>query len=268
MMTNLGQIRWARIILADRLNLSSEANNISRLLVRKSLVTLGEKSNAGGVSLPARALERARVFEAPLGGYLKRGLDIVIASLMLISLAPILIMIALIIYFTMGRPIFFGHESIGYNGIPFRCYKFRTMVTDAKERLALYLANNPAAAAEWQATQKLKDDPRVTRYGQLLRKSSLDELPQLINTLRGEMTCVGPRPVTADELRRYGPSARHYLRVRPGLTGLWQVSGRSNTSYRYRVVLDRTYVTSWSISLDVQILLKTAPALFRLRDSA
>jgi exopolysaccharide production protein ExoY len=208
------------------------------------------------------------VSEAPLGGYVKRGLDIFIASLMLISLAPILIMIALIIYFTMRRPIFFAHERIGYNGIPFRCYKFRTMVSDAKERLALYLANNPGAAAEWEATQKLKNDPRVTRFGQLLRRSSLDELPQLINTLRGEMTCVGPRPVTADELRRYGPSARHYVRVRPGLTGLWQVSGRSNTSYRYRIVLDRTYVTSWSIWLDAEILLKTAPAVFRFRDTA
>jgi exopolysaccharide production protein ExoY len=177
-------------------------------------------------------------------------------------------MISLIIYFRMGRPVFFAHERIGYNGVPIRCYKFRTMVHDAKERLEIYLANNPDALAEWRATQKLRYDPRITAFGQLLRKSSLDELPQLINTLRGEMTCVGPRPITADELKRYGPSARHYLRVRPGLSGLWQISGRSNTSYRYRIVLDRTYVTSWSIWLDVQILLRTAPAVFRLKDSA
>jgi exopolysaccharide production protein ExoY len=179
-----------------------------------------------------------------------------------------MLMIALIIYFTMGRPIFFAHERIGFNGVSFRCYKFRTMVKDAKERLALYLKNNPAALAEWESTQKLRDDPRVTRFGQLLRKSSLDELPQFINTLRGDMTCVGPRPVTAAELRRYGTSARHYKRVRPGLSGLWQVSGRSNTSYRYRIVLDRAYVTSWSIWLDVRILLKTASAVLRLKDSA
>ncbi len=206
---------------------------------------------------------------APVGGYLKRGLDIFVSSVMLISLAPIMLMVALIIYFTMGRPIVFSHERVGFQGVRFRCYKFRTMVKDAEERLTLHLQNDRAALAEWEATQKLRKDPRITWFGQLLRKSSLDELPQLVNIFRGDMTCVGPRPVTLDELhRRYGTSARHYLRARPGLTGLWQVSGRSNTSYRYRVAIDRTYVTSWSILLDVKILLKTAPAVFRLRDSS
>jgi exopolysaccharide production protein ExoY len=171
------------------------------------------------------------------------------------------------IFFTMGRPIVFVHERIGFNGVPFRCYKFRTMVKDAKERLAHYLEYNSAAQAEWESTQKLRDDPRVTLFGRLLRKSSLDELPQLINSLLGDMTCVGPRPVTALELQRYGTSARFYKRSRPGISGLWQVSGRSNTSYRYRVALDRAYVTSWSIWLDVKILLKTASVVLRFKDS-
>ena len=205
----------------------------------------------------------------PVGGYLKRGGDIFISGMLLIALAPLMLMVAFAIYVTMGRPIFFSHERVGFRGAPFRCHKFRTMVKDAKERLNHYLEDNPVALAEWKATHKLRNDPRITPFGQLLRKSSLDELPQLINILRGEMTCVGPRPVTSMELyQNYGTSARHYLRVRPGLTGLWQVSGRSNTSYRYRVALDRTYVTSWSVWLDVQILLKTGPAVFRLRDSA
>ncbi len=207
--------------------------------------------------------------QAPVGGYLKRGTDVFISSVMLTSLAPIIVMVSLIIYITMGRPIFFSHERVGFNGRRFRCYKFRTMVKDSKERLALHLRSNPAARLEWEATRKLRNDPRITRIGQLLRKSSLDELPQLINILRGDMTCVGPRPITTDELReQYSTSARHYLRARPGLTGLWQVSGRSNTSYRYRVALDRTYVTSWSIWLDAKILLRTGPAVFRVRDSA
>jgi exopolysaccharide production protein ExoY len=204
----------------------------------------------------------------PLGGWQKRGLDILISCIVLVSLAPIMLMISLIIYFTMGRPIIFAHERIGFNGVPFRCYKFRTMIHNADERLATYLENNGSAIAEWKSTQKLRNDPRITRFGLLLRKSSLDELPQFINTLRGDMTCVGPRPVTASELPRYGTSVRYYKRTRPGISGLWQVSGRSNTSYRHRVVLDRAYVMSWSVWLDVVVLLKTIPAVLRLKESA
>ncbi len=204
----------------------------------------------------------------PLGGYMKRALDIAIAGSMLLILAPVMLMTAALIYLTMGRPIFYADERVGFNRSVFRCYKFRTMVRNAKDKLAAYLENNPEAAFEWRLTQKLKDDPRVTPLGKLLRKSSLDELPQLVNALCGDMTCVGPRPVTAGELARYGASARYYVKTRPGLTGLWQVSGRSNTSYRYRVVLDRSYVTSWSIWSDIWILMRTAPAVLRFRDSA
>jgi exopolysaccharide production protein ExoY len=231
---------------------------------------------AAGPVLAERPIPAGRVYSgstlagrAPLGAHLKRASDLLISSVMSISLAPLMIMVTLIICITMGRPIFFSHERVGFNGRRFRCYKFRTMVKDCKERLALHLRSNPEARDEWESTHKLRDDPRITGIGQLLRKSSLDELPQLINILRGDMSCVGPRPVTADELReRYGTSARHYLSARPGLTGLWQVSGRSSISYRYRIALDRTYVTSWSIWLDAKILLRTGPAIFRVRESA
>jgi exopolysaccharide production protein ExoY len=238
-----------------------------------SIVDLSAAPGVDGTAAPSHALagkglQPTYVSPVPLGGWVKRGLDILISVIMLIALGPIMLMISVVIYFTMGRPIFFAHKRIGFNGVSFHCYKFRTMVKDAKERLALYLESNPAAQAEWESTQKLRDDPRITRFGQLLRKSSLDELPQFINTLLGDMTCVGPRPITAAELQRYGTSARYYKKTRPGLSGLWQVSGRSTTSYRYRVVLDRTYVTSWSIWLDVIILLKTPLVVLRLKDSA
>jgi exopolysaccharide production protein ExoY len=229
---------------------------------------LAASSRALWSMIIAQVLERTCQSPAPLGGALKRCIDIFISVILLALLAPVMLIITMLIYCTMGRPIFFAHERIGFNGTAFSCYKFRTMVHDAKKRLDIYLENNPQACVEWRSTQKLRCDPRITPLGQLLRRSSLDELPQLINSLRGDMTCVGPRPITAEEIKRYGSSARHYLRVRPGLSGLWQISGRSNTSYRYRVVLDRAYVASWSIRLDLYILVKTAPAIFRLRDSA
>ena len=220
-------------------------------------------------ALHSSNLKASLPFEWRSGSSLKRGIDIFISAAMLVLLAPLMFMVALIVYASMGGPVIFSHERVGFRGKRFRCYKFRTMVKDANNRLTHHLANTPEAFAEWQATHKLRNDPRITRLGKLLRKSSIDELPQLFNILRGDMTCVGPRPVTAEELRnRYGRSARHYLRVRPGLTGLWQVSGRSNTSYQDRIVLDRSYVMSWSLWLDLKILAKTTSVVFRLRESA
>ncbi|MCL8485493.1 sugar transferase [Bradyrhizobium denitrificans] len=139
--------------------------------------------------------------------------------------------------------------------------KFRTMVPDAAERLQALLASDPAAAAEWAATRKLQNDPRVTAIGAILRKSSLDELPQLFNVLRGEMSIVGPRPVTEEELERYSTSVGAYLSCRPGITGLWQVSGRSTTSYEKRVACDAYYAHNWSMVLDAKIIVVTIPAL-------
>lgn len=204
----------------------------------------------------------------PLGGWWKRLLDVLISASALLLLTPAILLTMCLIYFTMGRPIFFSHQRVGFRGGTFKCYKFRTMVNDAGQKLEIYLRDNPAAMMEWETCRKLKNDPRITPLGAILRKSSLDELPQLINIIRGEMTCVGPRPVTADELSRYRNSARYYLKVRPGLTGLWQVRGRSQTTFETRVALDRTYIVNWSMWLDIKILIKTIPAVLRFDQTA
>lgn len=205
----------------------------------------------------------------PAGGRTKRVMDLIIASLALVVAAPIMLAAAVLIYLRMGRPIIFAHDRVGFGGKMFRCFKFRTMVTDAQQRLEEYLTSNPEARQMWEQQQKLKADPRVTSLGRLLRQSSIDELPQLFNILRGDMSCVGPRPVTPIELQeRYGRRARYYNRVRPGLTGLWQVSGRSSLSYRSRVALDCAYVRRCSPLLDLMILVKTLPAVMRFKDSA
>lgn len=205
----------------------------------------------------------------PNGGTAKRVCDIVIASTAIVLASPLMLAAALAIYLTMGRPVIFSHQRVGLHGRVFRCYKFRTMVNGAQERLNAYLASNPEASMMWNEQQKLPDDPRVTQLGRLLRRSSIDELPQLFNIIRGDMSCVGPRPVTDSELiERYGDRARYYRRTRPGLTGLWQVSGRSSLSYRRRIALDCAYVRRWSLLLDFYIMLKTVPALLRFRDSA
>ncbi len=168
----------------------------------------------------------------------------------------------------MGGSVIFAHPRIGYEGNAFLCYKFRTMVIDGDAVLQKCLNDNPEALREWRETRKLKSDPRVTWLGHVLRKSSLDELPQLINVIRGDMSVVGPRPIVAEELSRYGSCSADYLRARPGLTGLWQVSGRSGLGYEQRVALDRYYVRRWSIALDLAILFRTLPVLLRHEDTA
>lgn len=195
-------------------------------------------------------------------------MDIVVASLGLVLLSPLMVTVAVLIRLTMGGPVLFGHRRIGHDGRVFRCYKFRTMIVDAHEALRQYLASNPQAEKEWRETNKLRDDPRITLLGRFLRKASIDELPQLINVLRGDMSCVGPRPIVADELARYGENALDYLQTRPGLTGAWQVSGRSSLSYADRVALDAEYVQHWSISKDLLILAKTIPAVMHFDEAS
>lgn len=162
-----------------------------------------------------------------------------------------------------GGPGFYAHRRIGAGGRTFRCWKLRSMCTDADSRLAQLLARDPVAARQWARDCKLKNDPRITRFGHFLRKSSLDELPQLLNVLRGEMSLVGPRPVTRDELARYGVAARHYLSCRPGLTGLWQVSGRNDMAYAERVRLDSAYWRQHDLGLDLRILARTVLVVLR-----
>ncbi|MBB4275309.1 exopolysaccharide production protein ExoY [Rhizobium mongolense] len=201
----------------------------------------------------------------PLGGLRKRVFDVVGALILLVLFSPLFLLIAIAVKLDDRGAVLFGHQRVGHNGKAFRCLKFRTMVTESDARLAAYLAENPAALAEWATTRKLRHDIRVTTTGKVLRKLSLDELPQLLNVLRGDMSLVGPRPIMGEEMARYGDCGRHYLRSRPGLTGKWQVSGRSDTTYEERVQLDSQYVEHWSFVGDVWIILKTVPVVLFAR---
>jgi exopolysaccharide production protein ExoY len=198
---------------------------------------------------------------------IKYVLDVVLASTSLILLFPMILMVMAILLVVQGRPIFIAHKRIGKNGVMFQCLKFRSMVNDAQAVLAHYLASDPQLRAEWDATRKLQNDPRVTPFGQFMRKSSIDEIPQLLNIVCGQMSLVGPRPIVASEAELYGPNLGHYTEVRPGLTGLWQVSGRSDTSYVARVELDVRYVTERTTWGDISIMFKTIPAVLQSRGS-
>ncbi|HRO02365.1 MAG TPA: sugar transferase [Terricaulis sp.] len=200
-------------------------------------------------------------------GRAKYAFDMLVASLALILFAPALVTIALLIKLTDPGPVLFKHTRVGRRGKRFECLKFRTMKLNADALLAQILESDPQAAAEWEQGQKLRKDPRVTWFGKFLRKSSLDELPQIFNVLRGEMSIVGPRPITRAELNRYGKDRRFYLLVRPGITGLWQVSGRSSTGYERRIQLDREYLEEWSWLGEFWIVLMTVPAVLRTRDA-
>ncbi len=183
--------------------------------------------------------------------------DFCVASLLIIVFLPFLVWLYCIVFLaTKGHPIF-SHQRIGYNGRKFKVYKFRTMYIDARERLEKLLETCEETRATWEKEFKLKDDPRITKIGKFLRKTSLDELPQLINVLKGEMSLVGPRPITQDEVVKYGEYFEYFTAVKPGITGLWQVSGRNDIDYEERVQLDVWYVRNWSIELDIQILIKT-----------
>jgi exopolysaccharide production protein ExoY len=192
-----------------------------------------------------------------LGEQIYGWLNRIAALVLLIAFAPVMIAIAIAIRRSGCSSVMFAHHRVGLRGTLFRCFKFQTMVDNADEVLDKLLRIDPVARAQWERDQKLVDDPRITSIGHFLRKSSLDELPQLFNVLRGEMNLVGPRPIVVRELGRYGTEKRHYLSVKPGMTGLWQVSGRNLTSYGYRVQLDRSYVIQRSLWLDMSILFKT-----------
>ena len=196
-----------------------------------------------------------------------RPVDFTVALLALLALAPLLALVALAIRLNSAGPVLFGHTRIGRGGRPFRCWKFRSMVVDADGHLNVLLARDPLVRAQWQKNHKLRHDPRITVVGNFLRRSSLDELPQLINVLGGSMSLVGPRPIVAGEVVRYGNHFADYCRVRPGITGLWQVNGRSNTSYRQRVAMDVLYVRRRSMRLNGLILAKTLPAVMLQRGS-
>lgn len=201
------------------------------------------------------------------GDRMKRYFDLFLAVAALIALFPVFAGVALLIRASGPGPVFFAHPRIGRAAQTFGCLKFRTMAVNGDELLAACLAHDPAKAREWAETRKLRDDPRVTPIGAVLRKYSVDELPQIVNVLKGEMSIVGPRPVVRDELEMYRRGKAAYLSVRPGLTGLWQVSGRSDTSYRRRIALDGHYARHRSLAMDMAIVVKTIPAVLRSRGS-
>lgn len=188
----------------------------------------------------------------------KRAFDLTSVLVILVLFSPIMLGVALAVRLTTGKQVIYGHTRVGRNGQEFKCYKFRSMVTNSEEVLKHLLETDPQARAEWNRDFKLKNDPRITRVGRFIRKTSLDELPQLWNVLRGDMSVVGPRPVVRQELDRYYAEAReHYLSVPPGLTGLWQVSGRNDMDYDERVQLDRHYVDNWNVWTDFTIVMRT-----------
>jgi Undecaprenyl-phosphate galactose phosphotransferase WbaP len=211
----------------------------------------------------AFALEMKNNLSRPLNIFIKKCFDLFISVLLMPFLFIPIVIIAVLIKLDSKGPAIFSQERIGKKGKRFRCFKFRTMYADAEDKLTELLKSNPGTKKEWEQTWKIKDDPRITRIGKFLRKTSLDELPQLINVLRGEMSLVGPRPYLLRELDFLENSVEIIFNVHPGITGLWQVSGRSNTNYNYRIALDSWYVRNWNLWLDIVVLFKTARVVLK-----
>ncbi|RZL85969.1 MAG: exopolysaccharide biosynthesis protein [Sphingomonas sp.] len=192
-----------------------------------------------------------------------RAMDVTIAFLALIVFSPVMLVLALAIRMINGASPLYGHRRYGKDGRTFICYKFKSMAPNADARLSRLLASDPVARAEWYRDHKLRSDPRVTKIGRIIRKTSLDELPQLFNILRGEMSLVGPRPIVAAEVARYGKHFVDYCSVRPGITGIWQISGRNDTGYRRRVAMDSLMARRMSPRLYARVLIGTARSVLR-----
>ena len=197
----------------------------------------------------------------------KRAFDIVVSLLLLPLLGVMLLVIAVVVALTTGMPVFYRQHRLGQYGKTFRIFKFRTMRNNADQALDEFFLHHPERRLEWQQTQKMKEDPRITKLGRFLRDTSLDELPQIINVLRGEMSLVGPRPIVQAERAKYAERFAYYTAAVPGVTGIWQVSGRCNVSYQDRVLMDEDYVRNWSLKRDILILLRTPRSVLR-RDGA
>lgn len=196
----------------------------------------------------------------------KRVFDVLFSIGVLVGLSPLFLLIGFLIFISTGTTPIYSHQRVGRMGRPFKCYKFRSMVTDAEQALKRLLENDPAARKEWNETHKLKKDPRVTLIGRFLRKTSLDELPQFYNVVIGDLSVVGPRAVVQEEIEsHFKDQAKEIFKVRPGITGLWQVSGRSDVGYSKRIELDKRYVNELSLLLDMKIVAKTIPIIFNAK---
>jgi len=213
------------------------------------------------------ALEIHHTLMDPWAQFVKRAIDLMASAMGLLVLSPILALVAVLIKLDSPGPVFYAQQRVGKKGRVFGMVKFRTMHVNAEEMLRKYLAENPQAKTEWDCYQKLRKDPRITRAGKILRRFSLDELPQLWNVLIGEMSLVGPRPFMINQREMYGANLKHYERVVPGITGLWQISGRNKTSFAKRTEFDAQYVLGWSIWLDIYILIRTVWVVI-IRDGA
>lgn len=212
-------------------------------------------------------LVRSKVDPYTTGGKTKRIFDIIVASLTLFIFLPLFAFVAILVRLSSPGPVIFRHMRVGQGGRLFACLKFRSMVPDSDKVLKVLLDSNPAARMEWERTQKLANDPRIMGVGKFLRLSSLDELPQLINVIRGDMSLVGPRPIVPAEVKRYGDKLGLYLQARPGITGVWQVSGRNDCGYDQRIEMDANYVRNWHFHDDLVILLRTLSAVLARKGS-
>jgi exopolysaccharide production protein ExoY len=224
-------------------------------------------ARASGVECLFVPAQKKLPASAVMSLFLKRALDIILASVAVFILAPLILMTMVVLLLIQGRPIFIAHRRIGRGGVNFPCLKFRTMVNNNEAVLENYFLANPGERQEWLRSRKLKNDPRVTPFGSFLRQSSLDEVPQFFNVILGHMSIVGPRPIVDSEVVFYGATYEDYIRVRPGLTGLWQISGRSDATYEKRVQLDAQYVANRTVLGDISIMARTIPAVLSARGS-
>jgi lipopolysaccharide/colanic/teichoic acid biosynthesis glycosyltransferase len=227
--------------LRDRQVATEQADNVIHL-------------NSGGVY----TLIRTDVRQKPFYQFAKRAADVIFSLLALILLSPVFLVVAIAIKLDSKGPVIYCHRRVGQNRKELKLYKFRSMVKNAEDLMQTF---TPEQMEEFEENYKLESDPRVTRIGKFLRESSLDELPQLLNILQGDLSFVGPRPLVETEIEKYGMYSEHFLSVKPGLTGNWQVNGRNNTTYRERIALELYYVDHASLWLDVKILLKTVPVV-------
>lgn len=223
----------------------------------------GAGLGADSVVIPSEPNSGAARFRLAI----KRLIDVTGAVLILIVFLPVLCIVTASVVATSGWPVFYSHRRLGLGGRSFSLYKFRSMRKNADQVLTAFLDSDAAARSEWEAFRKLKDDPRVTPLGAFLRRSSLDEFPQLWNVLKGEMSLVGPRPVTKSERSKYAEHWKTYCSMKPGISGLWQVNGRNDLTYAQRVEFDVEYVRSWSLTMDLRILAKTVAVVLRKEGS-
>ena len=254
--------RDPRLLRAQMPELTRWYRHIESIPMAESFPVIGSRIVAFGGFGGIEMVNQGRMAFVRLEKWL---LDKVLAVLAMLFLSPLFVVIPILIRLTSKGPVFYRQNRLGLRGRPIRVWKFRSMYADADARLRTILANDPAAAAEWNANFKLRNDPRLTPLGRILRKTSLDELPQLFNVFAGDMAIVGPRPIVRDEVRYYGSSYEVFSSVLPGITGLWQASGRSDTDYGQRVALDVQYVLNWSPWLDIWIIIKTAFSVLLMR---